>query len=103
MPLTVKLETERGERVEAVYFGPEHWLEELLPADDDTSYQCWRFIDCYGNTVFNRLQMGQFLAELQRIRAKHALPQHQAMLDEVERLARRCKTSFHYYLKFYGD
>jgi hypothetical protein len=103
MPLKLKLETERGERVEEVFFGPGHWLEDLLPGDSDIAYQCWRFIDRYGHTVFNRLQMRQFLAELPQVRQQHEHPQHQAILDEVERLALRCQATYHHYLKFYGD
>lgn len=103
MPLKVKLESERGERLEELYFDSDHTLNELIPSDHDASYQCWRFIDFYGHTVFNRPQMGQFLAELERIRSISTHPEHRAMLDGIERLARLCQNSAHRYLKFYGD
>lgn len=103
MPLNVKLETESGEPVEEAYFDPRYPLNDLLPAFDDTSYQCWRFIDEYGDTVFNRMQMETFLAELERIRRTAQRPEHRTALDRVEQMARRCQSEVHHYLKFYGD
>ena len=103
MPLKVKLETEHGERIEEAYFSPPFVLNQVLPTFDDASYQCWRFIDPYGHATFNRLQMGTFIEELERINRSLDRPEQQAMLDRIRDLARQCQNTPHRYLKFYGD
>jgi hypothetical protein len=56
MPLQVKVESERGERIEE-YFPPAWEINELLPLGNDAWYCCWRFSEQYGHTVLNRIQM----------------------------------------------
>ena len=96
------LETERCEQLETVidFTGV---LDHLLPSFYDTSYQCLRFIDPYGHTVFNRLQMEVFLAEWERITDLAQTPDEMEILSRIEKLARRCQKEPHFYLKFYGD
>lgn len=102
MGLTVVLETERGEPIEQV-LDPGNLLHRLLPSHDDSSYQCVRFIDWYGDTVFNRLQMEQFLAEWKRLYNAAECKEERELLLAIEKLAHRCQTEAHLYLKFYGD
>jgi len=78
-------------------------LNKLIAHEGDERFQCWRFIDEYGDTVFNRLQMPQFLEELQLIRASVKSPTDLGVLAQLERMARRCQDEAHLYLKFYGD
>lgn len=100
----VRLEDERGnplrdlsdqERVTATITG-------LRPGEDDEGSICWRFIDLYGDTTFNRLQMRPFLAELDRLRVR-AKPEDDRVLEAIRDLATQCQSSAHRYLKFYGD
>jgi len=101
MPIDCVLQTERGEAIERLH-DPEGILTRLVPAGDE-AFQCWRFIDAYGDTVFNRLQMPQFLKELVLIRSRAGDAPAGRVLDALERLARRCQDEVHLYLKFYGD
>jgi len=96
------LQTEDGEEVERLT-DSEGVLNRLIPSLEDEAFQCWRFIDPYGDTVFNRLQMPQFLAELSVIRDKAADATERRVLDVLERLAKRCHDEVHLYLSFRGD
>lgn len=102
MGLTIILETENGEAIEQVG-DPTNLLHLLLPTPDDASFTCLRFIDLYGDTVFNRLQMGTFLAEWKRIVNLARTSEEKELLNRIENLARRCQNEPHLYLKFYGD
>lgn len=55
MGLSIVLETESGEELERVD-DPSNILHRLLPRSDNGSYLLLRFIDWYGDTVFNQLQ-----------------------------------------------
>jgi hypothetical protein len=100
--LAVRVETEDGGRLAEV-LDPTNILPRLLPSEDDDTYYCLRYIDVYGNTVFNRLQIEAVLRELGRIRLNAHGPGELELLDQLNELARRCKAEPHLYLKFYGD
>lgn len=102
MGITVILEDERGNRLESI-IDPPNLFSRLLPGPHDTSFLMLRFIDPYGDTVFNRLQMDTFIQEWDRI-ARHAQTEEEgSFLSRVRELAVRCQNEIHEYLKFYGD
>jgi hypothetical protein len=78
-------------------------LTQLLPAEDDRSYCLLRYIDRYGDTVFNQLQLDDFLEEWGRLRPEAKTVEGVALIDAVETLARECQGGVHRYLKFLGD
>ncbi len=102
MGLVVELQTEDGTAVARVE-DPTNILHKLLPSADDNSSVCLRFIDWYGDTVFNRLQMEGFLAEWRRLRKPELSSEAEELLTRIEVLARRCRSEPHFYLKFVGD
>ena len=102
MGFDIRLEDERGERLDNVG-DPTNILQRLLPSVNDHSFVCLTFIDPYGDTVFNQLQMETCLVELERIAAKATTDQERDLLDGVKRLMDRCRSEQHVYLKFYGD
>ena len=61
MGFCVRLESEDGEPLEEIE-DPKNILHQLLPSED-ASYNFLRFIDWYGETVFNRLQIPSFISE----------------------------------------
>jgi len=69
----------------------------------DTSYNLLCYIDPYGDTVFNRLQMDVFLAEWERIRRTAQTPEQVEAWASVRELARKCGEEPHFYLRFIGD
>jgi hypothetical protein len=101
MSFLVRLEGEFGEVNDEV--DEAALLGDVLPVHDDRSYQCLRFIDPYGDTVFNRLQMEQFLTEWERLESQLRGQERQEIAAAIRKLALRCRDGVHLYLKFYGD
>ena len=88
---------------EAVVTGDTHLLDPILPHFQSDRFQCLRFIDPFGDTVFNRLQMQHLTHEwdaLQRVSTDVAT---QDLLAEVADLIRKGTAEPHTYLKFIGD
>jgi len=96
------LQTERGEVLQRVADTKDAFVV-LLPWRGDTSFTLLRFIDRYGHTTFNRLQMDLFLQEWQRIFEKAETPESRDLLAQVRAMAERCQKEAHLYLKFIGD
>ena len=68
MPINIKLENERQEPI-AELISPASLTNWMLSCSDLTPTKCLRFIDFYGNTVFNRYQMKILIEELNTVRA----------------------------------
>ncbi|MFC1483853.1 hypothetical protein ACFL6Q_02245 [Candidatus Neomarinimicrobiota bacterium] len=102
MAIDVVLITEEGENIELV-FDPENALSYLTPDLEDESFHLLRFIDPYGDTIFNRLQMETFIKEWKRIGSMAESEAEKALVKDVEQLAHRCLAEVHTYLKFIGD
>lgn len=100
--IDIILEDEHGKPIKKVE-GLTYLLGQFLPAHDDETSQCLRFIDPYGDTVFNRLQIKQFLAEWEKVASKAKTDEEKQLVDQVKYLAERCHREPHLYLKFYGD
>jgi hypothetical protein len=64
MGINCRLEDERGEQI-AVLIEP---ISGLLSCVDLSKTVCLRFIDHYGNTIFNKYQMVELIAELKTAR-----------------------------------
>lgn len=102
MPISVALTDENGEELERVD-DDGNLLHRLLPSHDDQSYQMLRFIDWYGDTIFNQLQIQPFLDEWARLEAAATTPEQKQLLSRIKGLAQQCLREPHLYLKFYGD
>lgn len=64
---------------------------------------CLRFIDPYGDAVFNRAQLPILIDELRAVLRDEQDPRTRAHLEEVIALAARAAGEVHTYLKFIGD
>lgn len=102
MGITVSLVDEDCRPVGEAVGDPTNLLHRLLPPPDDGSYQCLRFVDWYGDTTFNVLQMSTLLTELARI-GQDADPEGRRLLARIAVLAKQCEDSVHMYVKFIGD
>jgi hypothetical protein len=100
MGISIRLEDEHANVMEEIDWPS--WLDDVLPPHEDETFQCLRFIDPYGDTVFNRVQMPTLLSELERLRDSVPSRNHQ-QFDELVRLAQRCLSDVHLYIRFYGD
>jgi hypothetical protein len=102
MGMAIQLEDQKGKVLEEIP-DLESLLARLFPSWEDASFHCLRYIDPWGETIFNHLQMDELISELQRIRAKTAIEAERAFIDAIEGMATRCKEGEHRYLKFIGD
>jgi hypothetical protein len=102
MPIDVRLVTEHGEIVKQLA-NLHGVIESLQPPIDDPTSICWRFIDPWGDTYFNHLQMQPFIEELDRLASGVHDDQSRRFLDQVRMLAEECRDRVHLYLMFYGD
>ena len=77
---------------------------DLLPPDDGSpTSACLRFIDPYGDTVFNQLQLGQLLTELEGLRPTITDLRARHGLDQLLAFLRPCAGQMHTYIKIVGD
>jgi hypothetical protein len=83
--------------------GSDQYLAALVAGTEDGSYCLLRYIDPYAHTVFNQLQLDEFLREWARLRPKATAADAIALLDEVQELASECQNDGDSYLKFLGD
>ena len=102
MGLRIRLEGERGKRYASVD-DPYHLFRRLMKEGDVMHTCCLRFIDPYGNTVFNRIQMSQLLIELEGLHEFVKSTEQDELLSRIEELAQRCAREPHLYIKIYGD
>ena len=76
--------------------------QRILPALEDLTFVCLRFVDPYGDTVFNRLQIPFLLKDIERL--KTAVKEEDlVVLDGLQRCAEVCLGKIHTYLRFIGD
>ncbi len=102
MGLTIVLQNEANEGLKSVC-DSQNVLHRVLPSHDDESYQCLRFVDWYGDTIFNYLQMEPLLKDLKRVNAAVTSNEDRRLLSEIAGLAQKCRSERHLYLKFMGD
>lgn len=97
MSLVVKLEDDLGERSEWVI------LHAVIPANNDGSFPMLSGIDPFGKTVFNHLQMREFLCEWEKVKDRvHDESQMEAW-GKVKHMAETCRQDRDLYLRFVGN
>jgi hypothetical protein len=95
----------QNERGKIIAEFPDHrlaldYLAAVGAAPDET--RCLRFLDAYGDTVFNRLQLPVLVSELRQ----HVAPLSEEMRRRVERLEAFIQPAIdepHLYVRFMGD
>jgi hypothetical protein len=101
MSLTINLETEDGKILTSIC--DNNLLQESIPTIEDEKFYCLKYIDLYGDTVFNRLQMDDLIKELLIVKAESKSTDLSDFIGVLVDLAKKCKNDVHLYLKFYGD
>ncbi len=102
MGMSIRRENRDGKAIEEIP-DLESLLSRFFPSWDDESYHFLRYIDPWGDTVFNHLQMDELISELKRVRLRATTEEQRAFVDAIEGLAARCKDGDGLYLKFLGD
>lgn len=97
MSLVVKLEDDLGERSEWVM------LHAVVPPTGDGSYPLLSGIDPFGKTVFNHLQMEEFLREWERVKDRVRDDTQLEAWKNVKHMAETCRQDRDLYLRFVGN
>jgi hypothetical protein len=81
-------------------------LRALIPMVNDERFACWRFVDPYGETVFNHLQLPILRREIVLLRPGSERVKSvdvDRILDLVEDLAANRSGVLHRYLRFVAE
>ncbi len=101
MGIQVALQTMHGKELGLVSktFGV---LDRILPIGDPR-FPMMRYIDPYGNTIFNGAQMYPLLEEIDRLTKEVSSEEGKSLLAQIRELAIHCRDHAHEYLRFIGD
>jgi len=97
MSLVVKLEDDLGERSEWVL------LHAVIPTNGDASLPLLSGIDPFGKTVFNHLQMREFLREWEMVKDRVRDESQMEAWERVKQMAETCRHDRDLYLRFVGN
>ena len=103
MGIAVVLQNEKCDHISETLHDPYGVIVLSLPDLADGAYSCVRFIDPYGDTIFNPLQAAVMIEEWDRL--KHSFSEENAdtLWADIRELIVRCSEEPHIYLKFVGD
>jgi hypothetical protein len=102
MGIDAYFETEKGTQTDHLP-DPDGLLERLLPSYDNEHSICLRFIDPYGDTTFNQLQIPILKKELELAieNSNEDLVKNHG--EKLLSLIEKSENIVHTYIKFYGD
>ena len=102
MGVDVRWENENGSPIEEIP-DPQMCISHAVLNTDLAGTTCLRFIDPYGDTTFNRLQIPVLIGELKSALEKVRDNEIKDHLRRVIDLAEKSRDKVHTHLKFYGD
>jgi hypothetical protein len=100
--INVFWQDENGNDREGV-LDPHMLLSRIVRSEMAISTSLVRFIDPYGDTTFNQLQIPDLITELTGAKEWQLSSDERAHLDKVIQLVRRSMSQHHTYVKFVGD
>jgi hypothetical protein len=100
MPITVVIEDENGNRIAGPW---EHALSSAALANPEEDTCCLQFVDPYGDTVFNQLQIPTLRLELMHQILNVENPEFEPVLDSLIKFLKRAEGQVHTYARFIGD
>jgi len=104
MTLAILLEDEFGERedgfVDVGYLLP---IIETSFGGTEERERLLDYIDPWGHTVFNRLQLDRLSAELDELRKIGLNDKELKIINQFQDLIAKCKKTVHTYIKITGD
>jgi hypothetical protein len=100
--LCVALRGDAGDQIDLVA-DHKDLLPRLLERLDENAFPMLAYIDRYGDTVFNRLQLPRFLAEWQTLSSRAVSDEEKILLDAIRLLAEKAVRGVHLYVAFIGD
>jgi hypothetical protein len=100
--VNVRWQDEDGKRIEEI-LDPDMRISHLVLNTDLDGTTCLQFIDPYGDTTFNRLQIPILIEELKSVANEVRDTDIRDHLLRVVELAEKSRDEVHTYLKFIGD
>ena len=95
---TVILEDENNNAIKIV--SDEFSIKNLNSINIKTNFNLIKYLDKYGDTKFNKLQMSDLIEDLEKLQTYE--PKN-VLIKEIIKLAYLCLENNHIYLCFYGD
>jgi hypothetical protein len=95
------LEDEHGNALDR-FFDPKSILPKIIPYSKE-GYWLVKYIDPYGDTVFNQLQIPILIDELKAIKSATTAKEHLDFLQQLIDFIDKSQGKVHSYIKFYGD
>ena len=86
-----------------VLAGPVFWNSPSLPGAHDTRFPCLRFVDPYGDTTFNQVQLPVLLADLRLLLESSLTNEEVADIRGMQGMIEPYVNNPHSYVKFIGD
>ena len=102
MGIDARVEREDGQ-VEAELVDPSGLTARLIASLPEAESLCLRFVDPYGDTTFNQLQLPVVMSELDRAIEVVSDPDVKSHGRALLALARKASNNVHTYLKLYGE
>lgn len=102
MGIDVRVETESGE-VQDEVLDDRNLTEKLLPDREDGASPCLRFVDPFGDTLFNQIQIPFVIKELEtRLRAA-VKPEVKTHCEAILKVVTATVGEDHTYVRFSGE
>ena len=98
MGLTIVLEDEDGLAIQTL---PKDLQYSELEHVNFDVFILLKYVDFYGDTTFNTLQLDDLIADLMLL--KNIAAHQSKIIQQIINLALESKQSVHTYIKFYGD
>ena len=102
MGIDVRAETEGGEPI-AEWGDPHGRTKSLLPSYSGSSSYCLRFVDRFGDAVFNQAQIPLLASELRLQLERTTDPVIRKHGENVLRVIEQAEGKTHIYVRFIGD
>ena len=99
--LTINLEDESGGVIESIQ--DNGLLGKYIPEANDKNYCCAKYINRWGNTIFNELQMDDLIKELVSRTSKSEDKEIQMLIVQIYNLVEIARKEAPAYIKFIGD
>jgi hypothetical protein len=102
MGIDVRVETESGE-VQDEVLDDRNLTEKLLPDREDGSSPCLRFVDPFGDTLFNQIQIPLLTKEIEARMRASAKPEVRSHCEAILKVVTATVGEEHTYVRFSGE
>lgn len=102
MGIDVRVETESGE-VQDEVLDDGNLTEKLLPEREDATSPCLRFVDPFGDTLFNQIQIPLVVKELEKRLRGSIKTEAKAHCEAILKAVKAAAGEAHTYVRFSGE